>query len=99
MRTPNDIERVSTFYKKEQSKLQSEELPRMEKVIRNFGVIKKVEIGIFLVGLILAIVFWKNDLVKGVAIGLLIQGFGLYMFDHFAESRGEVYINFLKSLG
>lgn len=98
IRTPKDIERVTTFYKTEPSKLQTDELPRMQRVMRNFTVIKKVEICFFIAGLLLAAFFWKNDLVKGIALGLMIQGVILYLFDHFAEARGKVYFEFLESL-
>ncbi|MEZ5059226.1 MAG: hypothetical protein R2879_19495 [Saprospiraceae bacterium] len=97
IRTPNDIKRVTAFYQEAPDKLKSEELPRMEKVLKSFSLIKKIEIGIFILGLILMIIFWKNELVKGIAMGLLIQGVVLYLFDHFAESRAFDYIEFLKS--
>lgn len=98
VRTPKDIERVTTFYEEQPASIQSEELPRMEKVMKSFAIIKKVEIGIFLIGLVLAFIFWNNELIKGIAIGLIIQGFVLYLFDYAAESRGAPYVEFLKSL-
>lgn len=98
LRTSKDIERVSTFYKETPKRIQVEEIPRMEKVIKSFNIIKKVEIGIFIIGLILIVIFWKNDLLRGVAVGLIIMSIALYTFDHIAESRGENYIQFLKTL-
>ncbi|MCB0425129.1 MAG: hypothetical protein KDD13_10880 [Mangrovimonas sp.] len=97
VRVPKDIERVTTYYKEESVKLHTEELPRMEKVMKNFSIIKKIEIGVFLVGLVLVFMFWGNGLIKGVALGLIIQGIILFLFDYVAESRGVIYINFLKS--
>jgi len=70
----------------------------MEKVIKSFIIIKKVEIAIFIIGLALAIIFWRNELIRGIAVGLLIMSVSLYTFDHIAESRGEAYVQFLKSL-
>jgi uncharacterized membrane protein HdeD (DUF308 family) len=99
VRTPKDIERVTTSYEQSPDKLQSEELARMEKVMYSFGIIKKVELGILILGIVLAIVFWRNPLWQGVGVGLIIQGIGLYLFDHFAELRGEEYISFLQSMG
>jgi uncharacterized membrane protein len=98
VRVPKDIKRVTTYYEEESVKLRTEELPRMKKVMNNFNIIKKVELGVFSVGLILLFMFWGNDLVKGVSIGLIIQGLILFLFDYMAESRGELYINFLESL-
>lgn len=98
VRTPKDIERVTTFYKTTSQEIQTEELPRMEKVMKNFTIIRKVEIFLFVAGLLLAVFFWKNDLVRGVAIGLMIQSAMLYLFDYSAAMRGEIYLGFLKSL-
>ncbi len=78
--------------------MQTEELPRMEKVMKNFPVIKMVEIGFIIVGVFLLLFFWKNGLIKGIGIGLIIQGIMLYGFDHFAQSRGKIYFEFLNSL-
>lgn len=97
-RTSNDINRVTVFHKETPERIQSEEIPRMEKVMKSFGIIKKVEIAIFIIGLALMIIFWRNELIKGVAVGLIILSVSLYAFDHIAESRGETYIKFLKSL-
>tara|TARA_R110002050_G_scaffold265465_2_gene406567 strand:- start:10459 stop:10941 length:483 start_codon:yes stop_codon:yes gene_type:complete len=97
-RTSKDIERVSTFYRETPKSIQVEEIPRMEKVIKSFNIIKKVEIAIFIIGLALTIFFWRNELIRGVAVGLLIMSVSLYTFDHIAESRAETYIQFLKSL-
>ncbi len=98
IRTPKDIKRVSTYLESEPNKIQTEELPRMEKVMKTFPIVKMVEIGFIAVGLFLLIVFWKNDLIKGIGLGLIIQGIMLYGFDHFAESRGKIYFEFLNSL-
>jgi hypothetical protein len=98
LRTPKDIERVSLYYESEPIKMQTEELPRMEKVMKNFPVIKMVEIGFIIVGVFLLLFFWKNGLIKGIGIGLIIQGIMLYGFDHFAQSRGKIYFEFLNSL-
>jgi len=97
-RTATDIERVSAFVKETPSRIQSEEIPRMEKVMKSFNMIKKIELVVLIIGLIMAILFWRNDLVRGVAFGLIIIGASLYTFDHIAESRGESYMQFLKSL-
>lgn len=78
--------------------MHTEELSRMEKVIRSFKLIKKIEIAIFLLGLLLVILFWRQDLIKGIALGLILQGVIMYIFDDVAESRGEIYMDFLKSI-
>lgn len=98
MRTPKDIKRVSSYYESDPIKMQTEELPRMEKVMKTFPVIQMVEIVFIFVAAFLLVVFWKNNIIKGVGIGLIIQGIILYGFDHFAQSRGKIYLEFLNSL-
>jgi hypothetical protein len=97
-RTSKDIGRVTTFKNETPDRIQSEEIPRMEKVVKSFGVIKKIEIAIFIIGLALTMIFWRNELFRGVANGLIVMGILLYVFDDIAESRAETYIQYLKSL-
>ncbi len=98
VRVPSDINRVTTYYQSAPENIQTEEVPRMEKVMRNFSIIKKVELGIFIGGILLALFFWNKDLIKGLAFGLIAQGLMLYLFDHIAEFRGKAYMEFLTSL-
>ncbi|MEM7552347.1 MAG: hypothetical protein AAF363_21865 [Bacteroidota bacterium] len=96
-RTSGDIDRVTTYYKSNPDQVRTEELPRMEKVMRNFAIIKKVEMGLFILGIVLAISFWSNHLMRGIAVALIVEGVTLYLFDHIAELRGIIYIRFLTS--
>lgn len=97
-RTPKDIDRVTIFQKENPKNIQVEEIPRMEKVMKSFNIIKKVEIALVVIGLFLTVIFWRNELIRGIAIGLVVMGISLYTFDHIAESRGDTYLLFLKSL-
>lgn len=97
-RTPKDIKRVSSYYENEPNKMKSVELPRMEKVMKTFPIVKMVELGFIVLGILLMLVFWGNDLTRGLGIGLVIQGILLYGFDHFAQSRGKIYFEFLNTL-
>ena len=81
-RTPNDIDRVTSTFKSSPGNVLTEELSRMERVMKNFATIKKVELGIFILGVVLIISFWNNNLVRGIALGLIIEGLILYLFDH-----------------
>jgi hypothetical protein len=98
IRTPKDIQRVTSYYESEPTKMQTDELPRMEKVMKIFPIAKMVEIGFIIVGIFLLLFFWNNDIIKSVGIGLILQGIMLYGFDHFAQSRGKLYFEFLNSL-
>jgi hypothetical protein len=99
LRTSGDIERVGGFYQAAPSQMQSEEVPRMQKVMRNFRIIKQVEVGLILLGVGLVALFWRHDLMRGVAIALMVQGVILLLFDLAAEARGTEYMEFLRSLG
>lgn len=98
IRTPKDIRRVSNYYENEPSKMRTDELPRMEKVMRTFPIVKIIEMGFIISGVLLVSFFRANDLPMGVGIGLVIQGIMLYVFDHFAQARGKIYLEFLNSL-
>lgn len=98
-RTPHDIERVTNFIEHEKEKIESEEIPRMENVLRNFKIIKIVEIVLFLCGfgLLLYGYFKGNSLLTGVGIGLAIQSGLMFGFDFLAHHRGEEYFRFLQN--
>jgi len=98
LRTPGDIDRVSNFYHETPKLIQTDEIPRMERVMNSFSIIKKVEIALFVIGLLIIVLFRQNELAIGIAIGLIVMSSLLYLFDHLAESRGEVYLRFLNSL-
>lgn len=89
LRTPKDIMRVTTAYQAKPQSLLTTELPRMESVMHNFIVIKRVELGLLVIGIFLTVVFRHHDLIRGVAIGLIIQGVILFMFDYFCLGEGQ----------
>jgi len=97
LRTPKDIIRVNTYQTSERLKLKTEELPRMNKIMNSFVIIKKVELAVLFLSLIICIVFWKNELMRGISIGLFVQSAALYYFDHHASERGAIYLDFLKT--
>lgn len=96
LRTPSDIKRVTSIATSP-GKIKTDEIPRMDKVMSNFAMIKKVEIGIAVLGVILILVFKNNDLIRGIATALIIEGLILFLFDHIAESKGQNYLDFLAS--
>lgn len=98
VRSPKDIRRVNQYLKSEKEKIEIVEIPRMEKVINNFKVIKIIEIVLVLFGLIFLLVFSKTDFFKGIAIALILQGLVLFAFDFFAEKRAKPYYQYLKTL-
>jgi hypothetical protein len=97
IRSPKDVERVNVIIETNNRLVQSEEIPRMEVVMRNFKVIIIVEIIFILVS---GVLLFPNfsDVWKGVAAGVLFYATFLLVFDLMAQRRGEVYVEFLKSI-
>ena len=98
LRSPKDIERVSNIVKNNTSKIETEEIPRMNVVMKNFVLYRWVEIVLMLVGLVAFFCFPSDTFWKGLGLGLFIQASFMLLLDYFAESRGKVYLEFLKSI-
>ncbi|WP_439554096.1 hypothetical protein [Flavobacterium macrobrachii] len=97
-RSPKDIVRVDEIIQTDRSRIQNEEIPRMEVVMKNFVIYRWVEIVLFTIGIIFIFYFQPITFWKGFGIGLSIQAGVMLLLDFFAESRGKVYLDFLKTL-
>jgi hypothetical protein len=97
-RSPKDIARVNNIVKVEKSKIASEEIPRMEVVMKNFDIYRWVEIALLALGLILFFAISPATFWKGLGLGLAVQSAFMLSLDYFAESRGKWYLAFLKGL-
>jgi hypothetical protein len=98
IRSPKDIERVNQIITTEKSKIQTEEIPRMIVVMKNFDVYRWIEIALLLVGILMFLYFQPATFLKGIGLGLAIQSAFMLLLDFFAESRGGIYLEYLKSL-
>jgi multidrug transporter EmrE-like cation transporter len=96
-RSPKDIARVNEMIRTDMAKIQSEEIKRMKVVMKNFTLYKYIEMALILAGIGL-LVFMKADLIKGIALGLVIQSSIMLLLDFIAAARGDVYLKFLQSL-
>jgi hypothetical protein len=97
-RSPKDIVRVNKIVQADKPKIQSEEIPRMEVVMKNFVIYRWVEIALILVGIIMFFFFQPMSILKGIGLGLFIQASFMLLLDFFAESRGKTYLEFLLTL-
>lgn len=91
-RSSSDIVRVNTFMNEDPQKIKTEELSRIENLIKKFTIYKCIEIGVFILSIIL---FYKSTLTfwKGLALGIMIQASIFFTLDMIAEKRTEVYMN------
>ena len=79
----------------------TQELPRMETVMKNFVIYRWVEIAFILIGVVLIFLFRANpdrSFWYGLGITLAIQAFLMLGADFFAERRGGVYTEELENL-
>src|SRR4051812_27990137 len=56
-RSPKDIIRVSQMMQTDQTKIQTEEIPRMQTIMKNFALYKWIEIALLLAGIIMYFFF------------------------------------------
>jgi hypothetical protein len=96
-RSPKDIIRIENFVKFEKSRIQSDEIPRMNIVMKNFVIYRWIEIFLMSLGLIFFFYFSSQSLMEGIGSGLFIQSALMLFLDYFAEKRGFEYIEFLKN--
>jgi hypothetical protein len=98
VRSPKDILRVENIILSRPEEITSLEIPRMEVVVmKNFQTYKYIEIALIFIGLGLSI-FLNDPFWKGVGLGLFIQSAFMLVLDFFAMSRGQIYLDHLKSL-
>lgn len=95
-RSPLDETRVKSMVESHIVKIKTEEIPRMDVVMKNFVVYRWVEIALAFLGILLYFFFNQNDMIKGIGVGLSIQSLFMLLLDFFAEKRGHIYLNFLK---
>lgn len=98
IRSPKDIIRVENLVKKEPQQIRTYEIPRMEKVMKNFVIFRFIEIGFLFLGIILMYRLPVENFSKGIGLGLFIQASIVLLLDFFAESRGFIYLDYLKKI-
>lgn len=97
----SDKDRLDNIYAFDMNpgEIKNKELPRMEKVMKNFVALKYAESALFLLGLILFIYFRMNEMQqfwRGFGLLLAVMTLLAWGADHFAERRASVYFQGLK---
>ena len=91
-RSDKQIIELEQLYTKSRPDFVKAEAPRMEAVMKNFAVYKKVEVAFVMIGLVLIFAMQQREFWLGVGIGMLLQGALMLTADIFAERRGSSYI-------
>ena len=84
-RSPKDIIRVNAIIQKNNSQIKTEEIPRMELVMKNFVLYRWIEIALFIIILVLFFAVVENSFWRGSGVGLTIQAGFMLLLDFFAE--------------
>jgi hypothetical protein len=98
IRSPKDIARVEIMCSTNHHALTTEEIPRMEKVMKNFAVYRWVEMVLAAVGIILILTQFLGSMSQGIGTGLFIQSLLMFAADYFAMKRGQQYLDWLQEL-
>jgi hypothetical protein len=97
LRSDADKARVTQQLQTNQAALTTEEVPRMEKVMRGFVTYRYTELGLLLVGLVLSLALRSMVFWQGVGVGLVIMSATALTADFFAERRGGIYLAELRA--
>ena len=98
-RSDDDRKRNTYAYDLNPSDLKNKEIPRMEKVNRNFVLYRWIEIVLLIAGTVMIFLYRSNPdklFWYGLGIGLAMQAALMLGADYFAEARAKVYTTGLK---
>ena len=98
-RSDDDRKRNTYAFGMNPAELKNKEIPRMEKVNKNFVLYRWIEIALIIASLVLIFLYRSNpdkSFWYGLGIGLLIQAVLIFAADSFAEARAKTYLKGLK---
>ena len=96
-RSENDMIRAEKLVQNEPQKIKTEEIPRMEVVLRNFVIYRYVEIALIILGIVMMYSTPIDTLWQGIGLGLFIKASIVLGLDFFAERRGQFYLEYLTN--
>lgn len=99
LRTPGQIAALDEGLRAAPAVAVAAEIGRMDKVNRNFRIVKIAEAALILVGLALAIFLSHPGPWAAVGLGLVLEAAALLAFDAFAHQRALIYTQWLGQLG
>jgi hypothetical protein len=96
-RSENDMIRAEKLVQDEPQKIKTEEIPRMEVVLRNFVIYRYVEIALIILGIVLMYSTPIDTFWQGIGLGFFIKAGVVLGLDFFAERRGQFYLDYLTN--
>lgn len=96
-RSPADTARVQQMVQLAPQKIKSEEIPRMQTVIRNFKLYLGVELSLLVLSIVVLLFSSPGTIIRGAAMGLAIQAVFTAVLDLAATRRGDAYLTWLLS--
>ncbi|MFV0678531.1 hypothetical protein [Variovorax sp. tm] len=97
-RSPQDLERVRHVVTAEPSRLTSEEIPRMQRVVDDFVRNRWIEIALVVAGVLAVFFASPNTASQGAGAALAIQSGVVLVLDSIAKHRADDYLAWLRSL-
>lgn len=97
-RTEGQVATLQAQLEEAPVEFRAEELDRMATVMQNFRIYKVIEIVLLAAGIALSYLFFRHELIYGIAAGLIAQSAIMLLLDLFAERRADVYITHLQQL-
>lgn len=97
-RTDRQVKDLHTLLAKDRAAYAAAEIQRMETVRKSFRVYKAIEIVLLAAGLLGIFVYQDRVSFHAVAAGLVLQAGLMLVFDLYAESRAEVYVEKIRRL-
>jgi hypothetical protein len=98
LRTPSQVQQLETGIENDARATVSEELTRMERINRNFRIVKVAEVVFIGIGIAAVLLLPIGTTWYSIALGLIIHSAALLVFDSFAHHRAQVYVEWLQSL-
>ena len=92
-RSPQDTARVQQMIQLEPDRLQTQEVPRMRVVMRNFKIYLGVELTLLILSLFAMTLVTPGSLAQGLALGMALQAAFTAVLDLIATLRGGAYLS------
>jgi hypothetical protein len=97
-RSPQNLARVQHIIANERTRLGSEEIPRMQSVVKEFARNQWVELALMAAGILIVLLAPCGTAWQGAGAGLAVQAGWVIFLDWFAARRAADYLSWLQSL-